>query len=72
MARSLFRHILVPYDFSPQAAGALKVAAQLAKKHRGTLTGSMRWSRSMPADVSFGMQAPGDFLPEHRELLQRR
>ena len=38
MARSLFRHVLVPHDFSPQATVALKTAAQLAKEHRGNLT----------------------------------
>ena len=38
MARSLFRHVLVPHDFSPQATVALKTAAQLAKEHGGKLT----------------------------------
>ena len=38
MTRSLFRHILVPHDFSSQATVALKTAAQLAKGHGGKLT----------------------------------
>ena len=38
MTRSLFRHILVPHDFSRQATVALKTAAQLAKEHGGKLT----------------------------------
>jgi nucleotide-binding universal stress UspA family protein len=38
MARSPFRHILVPHDFSPQATVALRAAARLAKQHGGKLT----------------------------------
>ena len=38
MTRSLFRHILVPHDFSSQATVALKTAAKLANEHRGKLT----------------------------------
>jgi nucleotide-binding universal stress UspA family protein len=34
----LFRHILVPHDFSDAADQALRVAAQLAREHRGRLT----------------------------------
>lgn len=33
----LFRRILVPYDFSRSADGALAVAVELAAKHRGAL-----------------------------------
>jgi universal stress protein A len=33
----LFRKILVPHDFSPHANRALKVAAALAREHRGRL-----------------------------------
>ena len=36
--RSLFRHILVPHDFSAQATVALTTAAQLAKEHGGKLS----------------------------------
>jgi len=42
MASRLFRHILVPHDFSPQATIALRTAAELAKTHAGKLT--VRWS----------------------------
>jgi universal stress protein A len=34
---NLFRRILVPYDFSRSAAGALAVAVELAARHRGAL-----------------------------------
>ncbi len=34
---TLFRRILVPYDFSPPATRALKTAAELAAAHRGRL-----------------------------------
>ena len=34
----IFRRILVPHDFSAAAAAALVVAADLAARHRGTLT----------------------------------
>ena len=34
---ALFRKILVPHDFSNHATRALKVAAALARKHRGRL-----------------------------------
>ena len=38
MPASIFRRILVPHDFSPQATVALKTAANLAREHDGTLT----------------------------------
>ena len=38
MARDVFKHILVPHDFSEPAAVALRTAAQLAKQHGGKLT----------------------------------
>jgi nucleotide-binding universal stress UspA family protein len=38
MARDIFKHILVPHDFSEPAAVALGTAAQLAKQHGGKLT----------------------------------
>jgi universal stress protein A len=34
---ALFRRILVPHDFSEHATRALKVAAELAREHRGRL-----------------------------------
>jgi nucleotide-binding universal stress UspA family protein len=72
MTRSLFRHILVPHDFSSQATVALKTAAKLAKEHRGKLTLlHVLVPFYMPADVPFGMPAPGDLISEHRQLLER-
>ena len=35
---NVFRRILVPHDFSEAATHALRVAVQLAKRHRGRLT----------------------------------
>jgi universal stress protein A len=68
MARSLFRHVLVPHDFSPQATVALKTAAQLAKAHAGKLTVlHVLVPFYLPADVPFGMPAVG----EQRQVLQR-
>jgi nucleotide-binding universal stress UspA family protein len=68
MARSLFRHVLVPHDFSPQATVALKTAAQLAKGHGGKLTVlHVLVPFYLPADVPFGMPAVG----EQRQVLQR-
>ena len=72
MTRSLFRHILVPNDFSNQATVALKTAAKLAKEHRGKLTVlHVLVPFYLPADVPFGMPEPGDLIPEHRQLLER-
>ena len=72
MPRSLFRHILVPNDFSPQATVALKVAAQLAKRQGGKLTVlHVVVPFYLPADVPFGMTPPGDLIPEQRRYLER-
>jgi len=70
--RSLFRHILVPHDFSGQATVALTTAAQLAKEHGGKLSVLyVLVPFYLPADVPFGMPAPGDLVPEQRQLLER-
>ena len=59
MPRSLFRHVLVPHDFSPQATVALKAAAELAKQHQGKLTVlHVVVPFYLPADAPFGMAAP--------------
>jgi universal stress protein A len=72
MPRSLFRHVLVPHDFSPQATVALKAAARLAKQHGGKLTVlHVVVPFYLPADVAFGMAAPGDLIPEQRRHLER-
>ena len=74
MARrsSLFRHILVPHDFSEQATVALTTAGRLAKAHGGKLSvlyvlEPFYW----PADVPFGMPTLGDLVPEQKRLLEQ-
>src|SRR5262249_45347980 len=70
--KSLFRHILVPHDFSDQATVALQTAGRLAKEHGGKLTVlHVLVPFYMPADVPFGMPAPGDLIPQQRQQLQR-
>jgi universal stress protein A len=73
MARSsLFRHILVPHDFSSPATLALKTAARLAKEHGGKLTVlHVLVPFYLPADVPFGMPAEADLVPEQRRQLHR-
>jgi universal stress protein A len=75
MPAPLFRRILVPHDFSPQATVALKAAARLAREHRGTLTVlHVVVPFYVPADVPFGfaadaMPSPTMFVPEQRKRL---
>jgi universal stress protein A len=70
--RSLFRHILVPHDFSEQATVALTTAGRLANEHGGRLTVlHVLVPFYLPADVPFGMPAPGDLVPEQRQRLER-
>ncbi len=72
MPGGLFRHILVPHDFSGQATVALKTAAQLAQQQGGKLTVLyVLVPFYLPADVPFGMPAPGDLIPEQRRTLER-
>ena len=72
MARSPFRHILVPHDFSPQATVALRAAARLAKQHGGKLTVlHVVVPFYLPADVPLDMTAPGDLIPKQRSHLER-
>jgi nucleotide-binding universal stress UspA family protein len=72
MSHRLFRHILVPHDFSPQATVALQAAAALAREHRGKLTVLyVLVPFYLPADVPFGMTPPGDLVPEQRASLER-
>jgi len=76
MPTSLFRRILVPHDFSPQATVALKTAAALAEEHGGSLTVlHVIVPFYVPADVPFGLAAdtlpsPASFLPEQRTHLE--
>src|SRR5262245_50769892 len=72
MPRSLFRHILVPHDLSPQATVALKAAVRLAKQHGGKITVlHVLVPFYLPADAPFGMTAPGDLIPEQRRFIER-
>lgn len=76
MAASIFRRILVPHDFSPQATVALRTAAGLAQAHGGALTVlHVIVPFYVPADVPFGlaadtMPAPASFIPEQTERLE--
>jgi universal stress protein A len=75
MPAPLFRRILVPHDFSPQATVALKAAARLAREHHGTLIVlHVVVPFYVPADVPFGfaadaMPSPTMFVPEQRKRL---
>src|SRR5262245_28149008 len=77
MAASIFRRILVPHDFSPQATVALKTASQLARAHGGTLTVLHAVVPFyIPADVPVGLAAdtipsPTAYVPEQRKTLER-
>jgi universal stress protein A len=76
MPASLFRRVLVPHDFSPQATVALKTAARLAREHDGTLTVlHVVVPFYIPADVPFAfaadaMPSPTMFVPEQRKRLE--
>ena len=76
MPASLFRRVLVPHDFSPQATVALKTAARLAREHDGTLIVlHVVVPFYVPADVPFGfaadaMPSPTAFVPEQRKRLE--
>jgi nucleotide-binding universal stress UspA family protein len=76
MPASLFRRVLVPHDFSPQATVALKTAARLAREHDGTLIVlHVVVPFYIPADVPFGfaadaMPSPTQFVPEQRKRLE--
>lgn len=77
MPAPLFRRILVPHDFSPEATVALKTAASLAKTHGGSLTVlHVIVPFYVPADVPFGLAAdtlppPASFVPEQRARLEK-
>jgi universal stress protein A len=66
MASSVFKHILVPHDFSKPATVALRTAAQLAKQHGGKITVlHVVVPFYLPADVL------GHLIPEQRRHLER-
>ena len=71
MAGDVFRHILVPHDFSEPAAVALRTAARLAKQHGGKLTVLHVLVLSyLPADVPFGLSLE-DLISQQRAHLKR-
>jgi nucleotide-binding universal stress UspA family protein len=71
MARDVFKHILVPHDFSEPAAVALRTAAQLAKQHGGKLTVLHVLVLSyLPADLPSGLSLE-DLIPHQRAHLER-
>jgi nucleotide-binding universal stress UspA family protein len=72
----LFRHILVPHDFSEHATYALKVAAALAREHRGRLTvlyvvAPFQPVTSFPAAESTVWIPPTDLVVHERRALER-
>jgi universal stress protein A len=68
MARSVFKHVLVPHDFSEPATVALRTAAQLAKQHGGKVTVlHVVVPFYLPAQVPL----PGHLIPELRSHLER-
>jgi nucleotide-binding universal stress UspA family protein len=58
----LFRRVLVPYDFSPPAARALKVAAGLAAENRGRLD-VLHVVIPVPPMAGFPVAESGAFIP---------
>lgn len=74
---ALFRRILVPHDFSPQATHAFKHALALAKRFDGRVVAQhVIVPFYVPADVPFGlaadtMPAPATFVPEQRARLEK-
>ncbi len=72
MPRSLFDHILVPYDFSPQADAALTTAAGLAKEHGGKITVLYVIAPFyLPPGTPYNVPTPVDLVPDQRAHLER-
>jgi universal stress protein A len=72
---TLFRRILVPYDFSPPATRALKTAAELAAAHRGRLVVLHAVTPFYPVtDLPMAETAawipPADLVAEARKRLE--
>jgi universal stress protein A len=71
----LFRRILVPHDFSDHANDALRVAAELAKEHRGRLTvlhvlGPFYTGSGFPTELEVAWTPPPELLANLRERLE--
>ena len=75
MARSIFRRILVPHDFSDEADGALRLAAQIASDSGGRLhVLHVLEPYYGPADLTYAAMVPPpeSLVPEQvRDLEQR-
>ena len=77
MARaSLFRRILVPYDFSAPSDRALIVAADLAKHHGGRVTAlhvltPLYSGLGYPAQAEIAWTPPAQLVEEQRRHLER-
>jgi universal stress protein A len=72
---SLFRRILVPHDFSDHATRALRLAAELAAKHRGQLTVLHAITpfspvSAFPAAEEMAWIPPADLITEERRRLE--
>ncbi|HWP66781.1 MAG TPA: universal stress protein [Candidatus Limnocylindria bacterium] len=75
MARSLFRRILVPHDFSHEADQALRLAAQLAASGGGRLDVlHVLEPYYGPADLTYAAMVPPpeSLVPEQRRDLEER
>ena len=75
MARSIFRRILVPHDFSDEADQALRLAAQLASATGGRLDVlHVLEPYYGPADLTYAAMVPPpeSLVPEQRRDLELR
>ena len=75
MGLTLFRRILVPYDFSASARRALAVATRLARAHRGRLLvlhviGPFHPATALPAEATTWMPE-AELIRSERGRLQR-
>jgi nucleotide-binding universal stress UspA family protein len=73
---NLFRKILVPYDFSEPAAGALRVAADLAARHGGRLhvlhaITPFNPVSGFPAAEEMAWIPPADLIAHEQTRLER-
>jgi nucleotide-binding universal stress UspA family protein len=74
--RTLFERILVPHDFSEPANHALDVAAELAARHRGTITvlhvlTPFYSGPGYPTQAEIAWTPPAELATERRARLMR-
>ena len=75
MARSIFRRILVPHDFSDEADQALRLAAQIASANGGKLNVvHVLEPYYGPADLTYAAMVPPpeSLIPEQTRDLEQR